>query len=151
MTNEGRQEVPFEKNAKTEAKWKEKLMDLLRYIDDGFGLSKVNFENSFGFQVNGVQHRVKHAVQAQNVFRHIVRGAQDIGMVVNAKKTAMLCVSDSLSYKADAFMLDEDQGRLGCQERLKALGMYFSNRPNMDEHVKSIVKRFRSRYWTLRN
>ena len=151
LTIEGRQDVPKEPNAKTEAKWKEKLMGLLRYIDDGFGMSRINFENSYGFVVNGVQHRVKHAVQAQNVFRHLVREAEEIGMVVNGKKTSMICVSDSLSYQADAFLLDDDQNRIGCQDRLKALGMYFSNKPNMDEQVKSIVKRFRARYWTLRN
>ena len=48
-------------------------------------------------------------------------------------------------------MLDEDQGRIGCKERIKALGMYSSSRPNMDEQVKSVVRRFRARYWTLRN
>lgn len=57
---------------------------LLRYIDDGFSLCKVNVENSYGFQVNGVWHRVKHAIQSQNIFRHMVRGAEDIGMVANA-------------------------------------------------------------------
>ena len=151
ITAEGRLEVPPEPNARTESKWKATLMALLRYIDDGFGLSKVNFENSYGFEVNGIFHRVKHAVQAQNVFRHMVRGAEDIGMVVNAKKTAMLCISDSLSYQADAYIHDSDQNQIGCQDKLKALGMYFSSRPNMNAQVESIAKKFRSRYWTLRN
>ena len=101
---EGRQSVPVERNAKTEAKWRTRLMQLLRYIDDGFGLSKINFENSYGFEVNGVFYRSKHAIQAQNVFRHVVRAAESIGMVVNAKKTAMICVSDSLSYEAEAYI-----------------------------------------------
>lgn len=101
--------------------------------------------------MNGQHFRVKHAVQAQNVFRHIVRRAEQIGMVVNLKKTAMVCVSDALSYVADAFILDEDQGRIGCQDSFKALGMNFSNRPTMDEQVRSITKKFRARYWTLRN
>lgn len=72
-----------EPNDKTEAKWLAKLAVLLRYIDDGFSLSKINFDNSYGFSVNGVQYRVKHAIQSQNVFRHIVREAEDIRMVVN--------------------------------------------------------------------
>lgn len=58
--------------------------------DDGFCLSKVNFENSIVFEVNGEAHRMKHSVQTQNVFRHVVRNAEDIGMVVNAAKTTML-------------------------------------------------------------
>ena len=73
MTIEGRLDVPEERNARTEAKWKARLASLLRYIDDGFTLTRINFENSFGFRVNGVLFRVKHAIQAQNVFRHLVR------------------------------------------------------------------------------
>ena len=101
--------------------------------------------------MNGVFFRVKHAIQAQNVFRHIIRNAEDIGMVVNAKKTAMLCVSDSLSYTADAYIVDADLDRIGCQIEMKALGMHFSNRPTMDAQVAAISRRFRSRFWTLRN
>ena len=85
------------------------------------------------------------------MFRHLVRSAEDIGMVVKAKKTAMICISDSLAYCADAFIYDADQKRIGCQDRIKALGMHFSSRPNMDAQVESISRKFRSRYWTLRN
>ena len=49
--------------------------------------------------------------------------AEDIGMVVNAKKTTMVCVSVALSYQADAFIYDADNDRIGCQDSFKALGM----------------------------
>ena len=48
---EGRQEVPQEKNDITEAKWVAKPASFRRFIDDGFSLSKLNFENSFGFRI----------------------------------------------------------------------------------------------------
>ena len=70
-------DVPEEVNDRTEAIWLYKLGLLLRYIDDGFSLTRVNFENSFGMEVNGIKYRVKHAVQAQNIFRHLVRKAED--------------------------------------------------------------------------
>ena len=89
-TNELSEEVPVEVNHWTEAKWQGALALFLRFIDNGFCLSKINFENSFGFTVNGQKFRVKHALQAQNVFRHIVRNAEELGMVVNAQKTAMV-------------------------------------------------------------
>lgn len=93
-TEEMRMEVPSEPNARTEAKWIEKLGALLRYIDDGFTLTRINFENSYGMTVNGVTYRIKHAVQAQNIFRHLVRRAEEIGMVVNSAKTSTyaMCV-----------------------------------------------------------
>ena len=148
---EGRQLVPHEPNHRTEAKWLSRLAKLIRFVDDGFSLSKINFENSYGFLVNSVNHRVKHAIQSQNIFRHMIRRTEALGMRVNKEKTSMICVSDALAYEADAFLLDEDGGRIGCQKTLKALGMRFSNRPNMNLHVEHIRKTFRSRYWTLRN
>ena len=123
--------VPYERNTKTEAKWTYRLAALLRYIDDGFTLTRVNFENSFGMTVNGVLHRVKHAIQAQNIFHHLVRRAEEISMVVNSSKTAMICVSDALAYEANAFILDGDSNRIGCQPTMKALGMHFSSQPDM--------------------
>ena len=148
---EQRTNLPEEPHDRTEAKWRQTLALLLRYIDDGFSLSKINFENSYGFQVTGVFHRCKHAVQSQNVFRHLVRRAEDIGRVVNSGKTTMVCVSDATSYQADAFIYDADQDRIGCQSYFKALGMWFSNRPNVDAQVEAVKRGIRSRLWTLRN
>ena len=101
--------------------------------------------------MNDVLYRVKHAVQAQNVFRHLVRKAEAIGMKVNAAKTTMVCFSDAAAYKADAYIEDEDGNRIGCQDRMKALGMRFSNRPDMGAHVDWIRKTYRERFWMLRN
>lgn len=108
ITAEMAADIPPEPNTKTEAKWREKLAALLRFIDDGFFLIKINFENSFGFQVNSICRRLKHAVKSQNVFHHLVRRAEEIGMVVNSSKTALICVSDAQAYMADAYILDSD-------------------------------------------
>ena len=150
-TEELDEPVPTEPNHWTEAKWKAAVALFLRFIDDGFCLSKINFENSLGFEVDGLKYRIKHAVQSQNVFRHVVRNAEGLGMVVNSAKTAMICVSGASEYRADAFILDEDQNRIGCTMTLKALGLRFSNRLDMEDHVAYIIKSMRSRYWTLRN
>ena len=127
------------------------LAELLRYIDDGFCLSKVNFENSIGFKMNGEQLRIKHAVQAQNVFRHLVRRAEEIGMAVNARKTAMICTSGAADYRAVSYILDADENRTECTDSIKALGVHFSSSLNLNLHVDTVVRRFRQRYWTLRN
>ena len=137
-TNELHEDLPEEPNHWTEARWKAALALFLRFIDDGFCLSKVNFENSLGFSVNGQKFRVKHTVQAQNVFRHIVRNAEDLGMVVNSLKTAMVCVSAATEYTADAYILDSDHERIGCSVSFKALAMRFSNRLDMEEILRSL-------------
>ena len=150
-TEELDEPVPVEQNHWTEPRWKAAVALFLRFIADGFCLSKVNFENSLGFEVSGQKYRVKHAVQSQNVFRHIVRNAENLGMVVNSAKTAMICVSGATEYKADAFVLGGDQNRIGCTDTIKALGIRFSNQLDMEAHVTHIIKSMRSRYWTLRN
>ena len=63
----------------------------------------------------------------QNVFRHIVRKAEEIGMVVNSAKTAMICTSGATDYKADAYILDADGDRISCAESIKVLGVRFSS------------------------
>ena len=150
-TEEMQEVVPKEGNHWTEARWKEALALFLRFIDDGFCLTKINFENSLGFTVNGVKFRIKHALQSQNVFRHVVRNAEDLGMVVNAQKTSMICISAATDFTADAFILDSDQNRIGCSDTIKALGMRFSNRLDMEAHVQYVIRAVRSRFWTLRN
>ena len=111
-TNELEETVPEEPNHWTESKWKAPLALFLRFIDNGFCLTKLNFENSFGFKVNGQLHKVKKAIQAQNVFRHVVRRAEALGMVVNAAKTAMICMSGATDFVANSFILDADQERI---------------------------------------
>ena len=101
--------------------------------------------------MNGQNYRSKHAVQAQNVFRHLVRNAKRIGMVVNASKTAMICASGATDYEAELFILDSNGERIGCGAELKALGLRFSANLDMEAHVSWIIKTIRSRYWTLRN
>ena len=63
----------------------------------------------------------------------------------------MMCISAATDYQADSFILDKDQNRIGCGETIKALGIRLSNRLDMEDHVKYIIKAVRSRYWTLRN
>ena len=127
------------------------MAEFLWFIDDGFSFSKVCFENSLGIKINDVQYRVKHAVQSQNIFRHVVKGAERIGMRVNSSKTTMMCVLDAKSYVADAFIHDKDGCLIGCQENMKVLGMRFSRRPSMGGHIERVRQAVRQRYWTLRN
>ena len=112
-----------------------------------FCLSKINYENRYGFEVNGV----KHVVQAQNVFHHLVRNAQSIGMKVNTDKTVMICFSDSSRYKADTFIEDAESNRLCCGDSLKALGMCFLSKADMLAHADWIQGSMRTHLCILHN
>ena len=70
-------------------------------------------------------------------------------MKVNTDKTNLLCISDSLSFKAVAHIFSMEGTRLTSSDSLKLLGFRFGPRPNCNLHVKSIRKSFRGRYWLL--
>ena len=61
-------------------------------------------------------------------------------MVVNSKKTAMICISAATDYTADAFIMDADQNRIGFTDKIKARGMHFSNRLDIEAHVQHVIK-----------
>ena len=66
-------------------------------------------------------------------------------MKVNAAKTNMICVSDSLNYQTRSHIFDRDGGRIDSGERLKVLGWHFSTRPTVEAHMAVVVRRFRER------
>ena len=54
----------------------------------------------------------KHDCLTQNVFRRVVARAEGRGMVVNNAKTKVVCISDANTFRAKAFFLDRDGGKL---------------------------------------
>ena len=63
----------------------------------------------------------------------------------------MMCTSGATDYVADAYIFDADGQRIGCGGPIKALGVYFSPDLTLTVQVDKMCKRFRQRYWTLRN
>ena len=102
-------------------------MALLKYVDDNSMASKVNFDTAIRLEVLGESHRVKHAVELQNVFRTVIRRAESKGMKVNTDKTNVICISDAQSYTPSAYVLDSDGVRIDSGNSLKIVGFHFSN------------------------
>ena len=127
--------------------WISPRVEVNKYVDDNLQEESVNFENVV--PVAGVKD--KHAVATQNVFRHIVRNAERKGMKVNAKKTNMICISDSLHFDTRAHIFDRDGEKVSSGDSLKVLGWHFSSKPTVEAHLVVLRKRFRERYWTLRH
>ena len=140
--------LPEEPNPVTSAVWRNRPVGKHKYVDDGIMDAKINMETVTP-EGDNYQVKNKHAVGCQNLFRRVVHNAESIGMKVNAKKTVMLVVSDALSFKAKAHILSVDGQRIDSQDRLKLLGFNFGCRPNCNEHIESIRKKFRGRYWLL--
>ena len=70
-------------------------------------------------------------------------------MVVNMAKTYQICISDSLTYEAQAYIYSGEGGKICSSNHLKLLGFHFGARPTCHEHVKALRKSFRGKYWLL--
>ena len=97
----------------------------------------------------GERSRDKHAIPTQNLFRRIIGKAEGREMRGNSGKTAMLCISDAMSYDAGAHIFSQGDVEIRSGPTLRVLGFHFSARPTMHAHVEAIRKCVRQRYWCL--
>ena len=128
--------------------WERFLLPVRKYVDNNIIHEKL-FKNGLVIDENG--EKKGRATRSQNLFRQITRIAELLGMKVNTDKTMVLCVSDSRSYKASAYIDDADGTRVESVDRLKILGVHFSNNPDMSAQVEAICRKFKARIWTLRH
>ena len=134
------QTIPDEPNPTTSAVWKPRPTTKHKYIDDGILDTKLNFE-TVPVSDDGCKH--KHAVDTQNVFRRTISNAESIGMRVNTDKTNLLCISDSMSYKAEAYLCSLEGTKLCSSNELKLLGFRFGPRPTCQLQIDAIKRLFR--------
>ena len=150
-SSEGDLTPPPEPTSTCLGQWKQRPVNVDKYVDDNLQQEAVNTENCAVLPVLGEAHKSKHAVLTQNVFRHVVRNAAKKGMKVNSEKTSMVCISDSQNYKISSYIYDAEGVRIDSTSTMKVLGWHFSSRPTPDAYLDTMIKRFRERYWTLRH
>ena len=150
-SSEGDITPPLEPTVTCLGAWKPWLVNIDKYVDDNIQEEAVNFENAMQVLTAGESLKIKHAIPTQNVFRHVIRRAEQRGMKANTSKTAMICISDSLNFKTSAYIYDGDGHKLQSGAKMKVLGWHFSDRPTVESHVEVMSRRFRERYWVLRH
>ena len=123
----------------------------LKYVDDNLMATKINMDSAAVQAGQGKPHKTKHDIQTQNVFRRVVARAESRGMVVNKKKTQMLCVSDALNYVAGGYLLDAENNRIESGNKLKVLGFHLDSRPTVHAHIDALKIRMRDSTWILRH
>ena len=91
--------VPEVNRKRTGLRWKARKPRKLKFVDDGLLLSKINMDSGdVQTWSDGSTVKTKHDIQSQNVYRRIVARAESRGMVVNPKKTAILCMPDAQTF-----------------------------------------------------
>ena len=133
-------------------RWKARKPRKLKFVDNGILLSKMNMDSAVtGARSDGANVKTKHDIQSQNVYRRIVARAESRGMVVNRKKTAILCMSDSQTYEASCYLEDADGTLLRSGSSKKVLGFHLDSRPTVHAHVAALQIRMRDTAWVLRH
>ena len=120
---------------------------MLKYVDDNIIHEKLCFD---GAVIDAEGKKVVHAIRTQNLFRQITAIAESMGMKVNSLKTQMLCISDAKTYHPEAYIEDVNHQTITSTDKMKILGVNFSNKPDASAYVEAVVKKFRSRVWVLR-
>ena len=128
----------------------EKMVRVVKYVDDNLIVVKLNFGN-VPVDPGPPPTKRKQSLPTQNAFRSITTNAMTRGMLVNTKKTNLLCISDAMNYTPKTFIEDTDGSVIESGESMKVLGFHFSSRPTVHLHVNQTVKKMRQRCWALRH
>ena len=99
--------------------------------------------NSCGLAIPGCLTALQHRLRDMNTV------AQAQGMVLNTKKTNIICFNTTDIYQAAPFISIDDESPLLCVAELRLLGLVLDQRLTWWPLVNDIVSRSKSRLWAL--
>ena len=90
-----------------------------------------------------------HAQRCEEAFEDITEKATEINMIVNAKKTQMLCINPNPSCKMTSYIRPNNGEIVSC-DNLKILAFVFYSRPGCHAQIDNLLQKFRAQLWYLR-
>lgn len=130
-------------------RWRTRDLDIQCYIDDYSSSEKVRIADSIFHLTQGRRRTLVHAQGSQGLFENVKELAAQKKMIVNAKKTQMLCISAS---RDDVRTYISTQGkRILSSDTLKVLGFTFGRRPDCRAHLDVLLPKLRRKLWILHN
>ena len=88
------------------------------------------------------------APQAQAMLEHIIKRAEERGMVVNDDKTGVMCVSGAMSFEAGVKLRGRNGDVVGSTS-MRCLGVTIDNDCSFKTHLNNLAAKIRSKTWTL--
>lgn len=120
------------------------------YIDDFNIIEELNPNSGTTRHITAAKTKRKiRAPKSQKIFGDITTRSKDIGMVVNEKKTQLLCISSNPNYESTSF-IRSDSAEITAEKQLKILGFVFGQRPSCRDQVEYLRSKFRDRLWSMR-
>ena len=122
----------------------------LKCVDDVNIGERLCLRNASSIFSQTKERKLLRASECESRFKAICDNAKNIGMVVNNKKTKLLCISPAIYSDVSAYITTPEGERIESQERMTVLGFRFGNRPNVNEHIQLIHDKFNARAWIVR-
>ena len=130
------------------SKWIDRDLLLIKYIDDFNAVEKVYKRSPILTYSQNRPTGAVRALKSETLYQAVSGRAAELGMKVNASKTQLLCISPMGEVEQTSYIVANGE-EITSGSSLKILGFYFGRRPNADEHMKSIVRKFYTRIWTI--
>jgi hypothetical protein len=96
------------------------------------------------------ERKLIHAVESEQLFKTVCQNVKAIGMRVNEDKTQMLCVNAALNSEVKSYIKIGGK-RILSEDSLKIVGFTLSNKPTVEEHVKTMKRKAASKAWIIRH
>lgn len=94
-----------------------------------------------------------HAWKTESFFEKIFQMARKLKMVVNQKKTQILCISAAKHDVVSTYVrpkIDGQAEEICSTDSLKIIGFNFDSTPTVRSHVNIMCKKFQGKLWSMR-
>ena len=111
-------------------------------------MKKVNMRGACLLQEGGRYFKAVSDPDTERLLNHIATRAEAKGMVINKKKTGLMCVSAATSFDSRVSVCVQDETIIGSST-MRILGVLLDKDCTFKSHVKNLRSRLRSKTWIL--
>ena len=118
------------------------------YIDDLNVGEELDIDSGTSTFSTRKEQRLIKAKNSEEIYNNIEVNGSEVGMIINSKKTQLLCISDSIHYDIVCYINAADS-RIQSGETLKILGFVFGVRPSVSYQIESLLRKFSRLTWSI--
>ena len=121
---------------------------MFKYVDDTTTIESISAAEAIKHYSSRAPEEEIFPTATKLVLEGIIARTVEIGMVVNCKKTQMMCISlDNGCVTRASITVDGET--ISSTNSIKLLGYMFGSSPNADAQFDYIKKKFRGRFWSM--
>ena len=115
-----------------------------KFVDDNVYTSKVNMRQATMLTEGDVNFKEIVDKRTEALLEHVSAKALNKGMLINAAKTSLMCVSAATSFKAKVRVTLEGES-VTSADKLKILGVTLNSDVSFRSHVEKIASKCRAK------